>query len=168
MRTMAFTARKPSFVATCNGPSSRIQGLLAKVQALTAPIKSTVSQVYSEFGGCLTGVSTGADETTWDVDGLTETTEVDKFRASYKGQFPKGASPLTPEVKTVTLAGTGTECTIAIATTKLGKDVPDTAVITLTGDFEANPVNWGIKTEASDIQKIATTSSAFTIIKGWK
>ena len=57
---MAFTAHKPSFVATCNGPSSWIQGLLAKVQAYAAPIKSKVAQVYAEHGFSLDSTATTA------------------------------------------------------------------------------------------------------------
>ena len=60
MRTMAFTARKPSFVATCNGSASWIQGLLAKVQAYAAPIKSKVAQVYAEHGFSLDSTATTA------------------------------------------------------------------------------------------------------------
>ena len=140
---------------------------LAKVQALTAPIKSTISQVYSEFGGCLEGVSTGADETAWSVSGVTAGSDDEtKFRAAYKGQFPKGASPLTGEVQTVTIAeGADAEhCTIAVATEKLGKDVSSGAVITMTGDFSSNPVGWTTAATSG----ITANSSAETIVTGWK
>lgn len=139
----------------------------AKVQALTAPIKSTISQVYSEFGGCLVGVSTGADETAWAVSGVTAGSDDEKkFQASYKGQFPKGASPLTGEVQTVTIAeGADAEhCTIAVATEKLGKDVSSGAVITMTGDFSSNPVGWTTAATSG----ITANSSAETIVTGWK
>ena len=137
------------------------------MQALTAPIKSTVAQVYSEFGGCLEGVSTGADETAWSVSGVTAGSDDEtKFRAAYKGQFPKGASPLTSEVQTVTLAeGADAEhCTIAVATEKLGKDVASAAVITMTGDFSSNPVSWSTAATSG----ITASSSAETIVTGWK
>ena len=143
---------------------------LAKVQALTAPIKSTISQVYSEFGGCLVGASTGADETAWSVSGITAGSDDEtKFRAAYKGQFPKAASAtalLTPEVQTVTIAeGADAEhCTIAVATEKLGKDVASAAVITMTGDFTSNPVGWTTAATSG----ITASSSAETIVTGWK
>ena len=138
---------------------------LAKVQALTAPIKSTISQVYSEFGGCLTGASTDAAED-WTVDDVDVTSDDHKkFQASYKGQFPKGATDdLTAEVKQVVLAGTGTACTLEVTTKKLGKDVPDGSTITLTADFESNPVVWAPTTSLTE----ADNGPAYTIVTTWK
>jgi hypothetical protein len=132
------------------------------VQALTAPIKSTISQVYSEFGGCLTGDSS-MDADAWTVDDI-DTTDEAKFQASYKGQFPKAAAvdDLTAEVKQVALAGTGAACTVEVTTKKLGKDVPDGSTITLTADFDSNPVGWTTTTD------ITAGSSAETIVTSWK
>lgn len=152
VRTMAFTAHKPSFVATCNGPSSWIQGLLAKVQAYAAPIKSKVAQVYAEHGFSLDSTATTAGTTAGDV------------WQALGAQKPTLTDP-TPEVANLALAaGTADDtCTITLTTKKLGKDFAgDTETITFTGDFTVNPVKWTAAPSAG------ITGNAEALIKEWK
>ena len=130
MRTMAFTARKPSFVATCNGPPHAYESLLAKVQALTAPIKSTISQVYSEKGGCLEVAGATNAAATYTVGGVDIKDELGT-------QAPSVENPSAEVSLLQTAEGADSEhCTITLTTKKLGKDFAGaTETITFTGDF---------------------------------
>ena len=127
---MAFTARKPSFVATCNGPPHAYESLLAKVQALTAPIKSTISQVYSEKGGCLEVAGATNAAATYTVGGVDIKDELGTQALSVENPSAEVSLLQTAE-------GADSEhCTITLTTQKLGKDFAGaTETITFTGDF---------------------------------
>lgn len=117
---------------------------LAKVQALSAPIKQTIAQVYSETGACLSSAQAGTAGSVWENLGT---------------QKPNLANP-TAEVSALVIAGTSPDCTITITTTQLGRDVPSGTTITMTGDFDNNPVSWATTTTA--------TGAAATAIASWK
>ena len=75
---------------------------LAKVQALTAPIKSTISQVYSEKGGCL--VVAGADNAA-----ATYTVGGEDIKAELGTQAPSVENP-SAEVSLLHTAQGAGEC----------------------------------------------------------
>ena len=125
---------------------------LAKVQAYSAPIKSTVAQVYSEHGFCLDSTDTA-----------TGTAAGDVWQA-LGAQKPTLTDP-TPEVASLALgAGTAADtCAITLTLPAgIGKDVAAGNTITMTGDFSSNPVGWTTTTN------IAASSSAETIVTSWK
>lgn len=115
---------------------------LAKVQNLSANLKQTVAQYYSDNGTCLD---------TTDAAAMT----------SLGNQKPTLANP-TPEVVTVATGGTGTACTITLT---LGAKIGgggDSTTATFTGDFTSNPVTWGTVSSAA----AGTQSKA--IVDAWK
>lgn len=133
---------------------------LAKVQALAAPIKSSIAQVYSEKGICL------------DSAVITAGTAKGDAWLELGSQAPSlgsTATALTGEVQTITLAdGAGTPPTSCVLTVNvnskgLGKDVPGTATITFTGDFTTNPVSW-----ATTQSGIKASSNAEKMVTDWK
>lgn len=131
---------------------------LAKVQALSAPIKSSIAQVYSEKGICL------------DSSVVTAGTAQGDAWLELGSQAPSlGSSTgaLTGEVQSITLAdgAASTECvlTFNVNSKGLGKDVPGTATITFTGDFTSNPISW-VTTQTG----ITTGSNAEKMVTDWK
>ena len=130
---------------------------LAKVQAFLAPIKGTVSQLYSEKGACL--VTTAAPAYT--IDGADVSGDLGS-------QKPNPTNPTT-EVKELTTAqgADADHCTITVTTKgKLGKDFTGDGVITFTGNFGTNPVTWD--TTTTPATGVTAGSSAASIIAGWK
>lgn len=117
---------------------------LAKVQALSAPIKQTIAQVYSETGACLDSSQAGTAGSVWENLG---------------SQKPNLTNP-TAEVTTLAIGGTSPNCAITITTSQLGKDVATGTTITMTGNFNNNPVSWATTTTA--------TGAAATTIANWK
>ena len=128
---------------------------LAKVQAFVAPIKGTVSQLYSEKGACLVVTAVPA----YTVDSVDVSGDLGS-------QKPNPTNPTT-EVKELTTAvgsAAGT-CTITVTTNgKLGKDFTGDGVITFTGDFTKNPVQWTTAATSG----VTTGSAAETQINNWK
>ena len=133
---------------------------MAKVQAYAAPIKATISQVYSERGACLVSASgaftAGAGGPAVDDLGSQAPTLVPK----------SGETTITAEVSGVALVEIDAEtCAIDITTNKLGKDFTGTsAVVRFEGDFTSNPVTWS----ASVTSGIATGSQAESLVNSWK
>ena len=128
---------------------------LAKVQAFAAPIKGTVSQLYSEKGACLVVTATPA----YTVDSVDVSGDLGS-------QKPNPTNP-TPEVKELTTAvgSAATTCTITVTTKgKLGKDFTGDGVITFTGDFTKNPVQW----TAAATSGVTTGTAAERQINDWK
>ncbi len=125
------------------------------MQAYSAPIKSTVAQVYAEHGFCLDSTDTTAGTTAGDV------------WQALGSQKPTLTNP-TPEIVSLALgAGTAADtCAIKLTTQKLGKDFTDDAqTITLTGDFTVNPVSWSSTAPAVSS---GITDNAKSLIEGWK
>lgn len=128
---------------------------LAKVQAFVAPIKGTVSQLYSEKGACL--VVTAVPAYTVDSQDVS---------GDLGSQKPNPTNPTT-EVKELTTAvgGAAETCTITVTSNgKLGKDFTGDAVMTFTGDFTKNPVQWTTAATSG----VTAGSAAETQIKNWK
>ena len=128
---------------------------LAKVQAFVAPIKGTISQIYSEKGGCLIVTTTP-----------TYTVGSEDVSNDLGSQKPNPTEP-TLEVKELTTdVGSAPEtCTITVTTQgKLGKDFTTDGLIQITGDFTKNPVQW----TAAATSGVTTGSSAETQINNWK
>ena len=130
---------------------------LAKVQALTAPIKSTISQVYSEKGGCLEVAGAKNAAATYTVGGVDIKDELGT-------QAPSVENPSAEVSLLQTAEGADSEhCTITLTTKKLGKDFAgDTETITFTGDFTVNPVKWTAAPSAG------ITGNAAALIGDWK
>ena len=130
---------------------------LAKVQALVAPIKSTISQVYSEKGGCL--VVAGPDNAA-----AKYTVGDEDIKAELGTQAPSVENPSAEVSLLHTAQGADAEhCTITLTTQKLGKDFTDAAqTITFTGDFTVNPVSWAAAPSAG------ITGNAASVIGTWK
>ena len=130
---------------------------LAKVQALSSPIKGTIAQVYSEKGACL--VVTGATNAL-----ATYTAGGNDIKAELGSQAPSVQNP-SPEVNLVqTSAGASVdECVVTMTINKLGKDVADAAqTVTFTGNFANNPITWTTTVSAG------ITANAKAIVEGWK
>lgn len=97
---------------------------LAKVQALAAPVKSTIAQFYSENGSaCPEPADQAAAET------------------AFGKSAPTLVNP-TAEVSAITIRGTAPACTVVFTTTNIGKNFPADTAITVTGDFDKNPITW--------------------------
>ena len=129
---------------------------LAKVQAFVAPIKGTVSQLYSEKGACLVITVTPS----YTIDGVDVSGDLGS-------QKPNPTNPTTEVKELTTAAGAaGTEsCTITVTTKgKLGKDFTGDGVVTFTGDFTKNPVQWTTVATSG----VTAGSAAETQIGGWK
>lgn len=128
---------------------------LAKVQAFVAPIKGTVSQLYSEKGACLVTTVTPA----YTIDGVDVSGDLGS-------QKPNPTNPTTEVKELTTAAGSVAEsCTITVTTNgKLGKDFTGDAVVTFTGDFTKNPVQWTTAATSG----VTASSAAATQIAGWK
>ena len=127
---------------------------LAKVQAFVAPIKGTVSQLYSEKGACL--VTTVAPAYT--IDGVDVSGDLGS-------QKPNPTNPTTEVKELTTAAGAAEHCTITVTTKgKLGKDFTANGVVTFTGDFTKNPVQWTTVATSG----VTAGSAAATQIGGWK
>ena len=106
---------------------------LSKVQGLAAPIRGTIGQYYSENGECPT---------------ITDQATADALLGK---QAPTVALPIS-EVSAITFtdAGAGAApCVVAFTTARLGSDIPAGAVISYSGDFTKNPVQWTVSTDAS-------------------
>ncbi len=127
------------------------------MQALTAPIKSTISQVYSEKGGCLEVAGATNDAATYTVGGLD-------IKEELGTQAPSVFEPSAEVSLLQTAEGAASDkCTITLTTRKLGKDFAGaTETITLTGDFEVNPVKWSAAPSAG------ITGNAASLIGEWK
>lgn len=129
---------------------------LAKVQAYSAPIKSTVAQVYSEHGFCLDSTDTTAG-----------TAAGDAWQA-LGAQKPTLTNP-TPEVASLALgAGTVADtCTVTITfPAGIGKDVAAADTVVMTGDFAVNPVAW--TTVATLAKTTGTGADTKAAIDKWK
>lgn len=129
---------------------------MSKVQSFAAPIKGTISQVYSEEGGCLVGSVNG----TFTVSGNA---------VNLGNQAPTltaATGGLTAEVTSIALSqgATVTDCVITVNTPKLGKDFTGAAVITFTGDFSTNPVRWS----TAPTSGITAGSPAALAVAGWQ
>ncbi len=100
------------------------------MQALTAPIKSTISQVYSEFGGCLEVAGATNAAATYTVGGVDIKDELGTQALLVENPSAEVSLLQTAE-------GADSEhCTITLTTQKLGKDFATaTETITFTGDF---------------------------------
>ena len=129
---------------------------LAKVQALSSPIKGTIAQVYSEKGACL--VVAGATNAA-----ATYTAGGNDIKAELGNQAPSVKDP-SPEVNTVATSEVdATHCNIVMTINKLGKDVADAAqTVTFTGNFANNPITWTTTVSAG------ITGNAATLVTGWK
>lgn len=115
---------------------------LAKVQALSAPIKSGIAQFYSENAGACPVVT---DQATADT------------------AFGKSAPTVTnatAEVSAIAMGGTAPACTLTLTTTKVGKNFPAATTITFTGDFDKNPIQWAVTTSGG--------ADATAIVDKWK
>ena len=133
---------------------------LAKLQALAAPIKSSIAQVYSDGGVCLDSTATVAGTPAGDAwVGL----------GSQAPSLGSATAPLTNEVQTIALApGAGTPPTTCVLTVTvnskgLGKDVPAASTVVFTGDFTTNPISW-----TTTQTGMAASSNAVTMVTGWK
>lgn len=133
---------------------------LAKVQALSSPIKGTIAQVYSEKGGCLVVAGATNAAATYTVGG-------NNVKPDLGSQAPSVENP-SSEVKSIQTAqgADADHCTITMTTTKLGKDFTGDGVITFTGNFGTNPVTWD--TTTTPATGVTAGSSAASIIAGWK
>ena len=129
---------------------------LAKVQAYSAPIKSTVAQVYAEHGFCLDSTATTAGSAAGDA------------WVALGAQKPTLTNP-TPEVASLALgAGTAADtCAITLTLPAgIGKDVAAGNTITMDGDFSANPVAW--TTVATLAKTTGTGPDTKALIDKWK
>ena len=132
------------------------ESLLAKVQAYSAPIKSTVAQVYSEHGFCLDSTDTAAGTAAGDV------------WQALGAQKPTLTDP-TPEVASLALgAGTADDtCTVTITfPAGIGKDVAAADTVVMTGDFAVNPMAW--TTVATLAKTTGTGPDTKALIDKWK
>ena len=130
---------------------------LAKVLALAAPVKGTMSQVYSEKGGCLEVAGATNAAATYEVGGVD-------IKAELGTQAPSVENPSAEVSLLQTAEGADPEhCTITLTTKKLGKDFTDAAqTITFTGDFTVNPVKWTAAPSGG------ITNNAAAVIADWK
>ena len=130
---------------------------LAKVLALAAPVKGTMSQVYSEKGGCLEVAGATNATATYEVGGVD-------IKAELGTQAPSVENPSAEVSLLQTAEGAdSSHCTITLTTQKLGKDFTDAAqTITFTGDFTVNPVKWTAAPSAG------ITNNAAAVIADWK
>ena len=130
---------------------------LAKVLALAAPVKGTMSQVYSEKGGCLEVAGATNATATYEVGGVD-------IKAELGTQAPSVENPSAEVSLLQTAEGADAEhCTITLTTQKLGKDFTDAAqTITFEGDFTVNPVKWTAAPSAG------ITNNAAAVIADWK
>ena len=130
---------------------------LAKVLALAAPVKGTMSQVYSEKGGCLEVAGATNAAATYEVGGVD-------IKAELGTQAPSVENPSAEVSLLQTAEGAdSSHCTITLTTKKLGKDFTDAAqTITFTGDFTVNPVSWGAAPSAG------ITGNAASLSGEWK
>ena len=155
--TITFPAVIGKQAAHCYKVPARGLFLYAKVQALTAPIKSTISQVYSEKGGCLVVAGTTNAAATYTVGG-------EDIKDELGSQAPLVEDP-TAEVSLLQ-TGVGTAdgtCTITMTTKKLGINFSDAAqTITFTGDFSVNPISWAAAPSAG------ITGNAAAVIDTWR
>ena len=128
---------------------------LAKVQAYSAPIKSTVAQVYAEHGFCLDSTATTAGTAAGDV------------WQALGAQKPTLTDP-TPEVASLALgAGAADHCTVTLTLPAgIGKDVAAGDTIVMDGDFSANPVAW--TTVATLAKTTGTGPDTKALIDKWK
>lgn len=130
---------------------------LSKVTALSASVKGTMSQVYSEKGACL--VVTGATNAaaTYTAGGVD-------IKAELGNQAPSVEAPIA-EVSLVQTAqgATATDCNIIMTVNKLGTDFAGaTDTITFGGDFSKNPIQWTATPSAG------ITKGAKAIVESWK
>ena len=117
---------------------------LAKIQALAAPVRTTMGLFYGEQARCPdSGVA--ADVTLMGT------------------QAPTLTAPIA-EAASIAMGGSGTSCVLTVTTNKLGTEVAGgaTSTIIYTGDFTKNPVNW-VTTVGAGV-----TGSAATAIGLWK
>ena len=133
---------------------------LAKVLALAAPIKSTISQVYSEKGGCLEIAGYTNATATYTVGGVD-------IKAELGNQVPSVENPSAEVLVLQSAQGVDAKhCTITLFTHKLGKDFAGaTEYITLTGDFTVNPVSWS---STAPVVSSGITGDAASVIGTWK
>ena len=158
--TITFPAVIGKQAAHCYKVPARGLFLYAKVQALTAPIKSTISQVYSEKGGCLVVAGTTNAAATYTVGG-------EDVKGELGTQAPSVENPSSEVSLLQTGVGTADDtCTITLTTAKLGKDFAGaTETITLTGDFTVNPVSWS---STAPVVSSGITGNAAAVIGTWK
>ena len=129
---------------------------LAKVVALAAPVKGTMSQVYSEKGGCLEVAGTTNAAATYEVGGVD-------IKAELGTQAPSVENPSAEVSLLQTASGATDHCTITLTTAKLGKDFAGaTETIVFDGDFSVNPVKWTATPSAG------ITNNAAAVITAWK
>lgn len=124
---------------------------LSKVQGLSAPIRGTLGQYYSENGSCPTIASQA------DADAL------------FGKQAPTLAAPIT-EVSAIAFSDAGagvSPCVVTFTTTKLGADVPAASTIAYSGDFTTNPVRWTV-TLANNGTTAGATALAAKVLAEWK
>jgi type IV pilus assembly protein PilA len=125
---------------------------LAKVQALAAPIKSTIAQVFSEQGDCLTAAAAATPTFTAGASGPA---------VNLGSQAPTTLNP-TAEVSAVNLSGTTTTgCVLELTVAKLGKDIAAGKKITMTGNFSVNPVKWVTTTDFTAGSDVKTAVEAW-------
>ena len=132
------------------------KGSLAKVFALSAPVKGTIAQVYSEKGGCLEIAGATNAAATYEVGGVDIKTELGS-------QAPSVENPSTEVSLLQSAQGADADhCTLTLTTAKLGKDFTDAAqTITFTGDFSVNPVAWTTAVSAGITGNAAAVATAW-------
>lgn len=116
---------------------------LTRVQAVISPIKQTIAQWYGDNGSCIDS-SVAAQMT------------------ALGSQAPTLVNP-TGDISLIALGGSGSTCTVTLTINQLGGNFSDSAqTITVSGNFNTNPVSW------SSVPSAGITGAAATQISSWR
>ena len=117
---------------------------LSKVQSLADPVRTAIGLFYSENSSCPVPTTQALATTAFGASAPTLANPI--------GEVSLIAFPVN---------ATATTCDVTFATIKLGNEVPATTVVTYSGDFTKNPVNW-------TVTSTNTSGKAAADIAKWK